>query len=153
SNLTPFVPEATDLPGQYGWLGVVRGAGIVFFAYIGFEAIAAQEAKNPQRDVVIGIVVALLVCTVLYAAMALTTTGLQHFTHLNVPNPVSAAIQAASPALAWLGPVVNVAAVIGLAALVRELLRGQSRIFLALGRDGHLPPIFTRKADDLHAPH
>jgi basic amino acid/polyamine antiporter, APA family len=152
-NLTPFVPEATDLPGQYGWLGVLRGAGVVFFAYIGFDAIAAQEAKNPQRDVVIGIVGALIICTILYALMALTITGLQHFTHLNVPNPVSVAIEAAGSDLAWLAPVVNVVAIIGLAALVRELLRGQSRIFFALARDGLLPPAFGRMAGASRTPY
>jgi len=152
-NLTPFIPDTTDLPGQYGWLGVLRGAGVVFFAYIGFDAIAAQEAKNPQRDVVIGIVGALVICTALYVLMALTITGLQHYTHLNVPNPVFAAIQAAGPGLAWLGPIVNVVAIVGLAALVRELLRGQSRIFLTLARDGLLPPVFGRVAGASRTPY
>jgi APA family basic amino acid/polyamine antiporter len=151
--LTPFVPEATDLPGQYGWLGVLRGAGVVFFAYIGFEAIAAHEAKNPQRDVALGIVLALIICTVLYVLMAVTITGLEHYTRLGVPNPVFAAIDAAGPALAWLGPIVNAAAIIGLAALVRELLRGQSRIFLTLSRDGLLPPVFGRVTGRTHIPY
>jgi basic amino acid/polyamine antiporter, APA family len=151
--LEPFVPEATDLPGQYGWLGVLRGAGVVFFAYIGFEAIAAQEAKNPQRDVALGIVLALVICTALYGLMALTITGLEHYTRLNVPNPVFAAVQAAGPPLAWLAPIVNVVAVIGLAALVRELLRGQSRMFLTLSRDGLLPPIFGRVTKRSHTPY
>ena len=93
-------------PGKFGWDGIVRGAGVIFFAYIGFDAVstAAQEAKNPQRDMPIGILGSLAICTVLYIAVALVLTGIVHYTELNVPDPIAVGINAAGPALAWLAP-------------------------------------------------
>ncbi len=145
-NWQPFIPPAGETFGQFGWSGIVRGAGVVFFAYIGFDAVstAAQEAKNPQRDMPIGILASLIVCTILYVLMALVMTGMAHHSELNVPHPVFVAIQKAGPALGWLGYLVNVAAIAGLASVVLVLLMGQPRIFYSMSRDGLLPAVFGR---------
>jgi APA family basic amino acid/polyamine antiporter len=142
----PFVPPNTGEIGHFGWTGVIRGAGVVFFAYIGFDAVstAAQEAKNPQRDMPIGILLSLLICTVLYVLMARVITGLAPYSELNVPHPVFLAISKAGPALGWLGYLINIAAVAGLASVVLVLLMGQPRIFFSMARDGLLPPVFAR---------
>lgn len=144
-NWKPFIPENTG-PGQFGFSGIMRAAGVIFFAYIGFDAVstAAQEAKNPQRDLPIGMLGSLAVCTVLYILMALVMTGMAHYSELNVAYPVYVAIQKAGPALAWLGFLVNIGAITGLASVVLVMLMGQPRIFYAMSRDGLLPPIFGR---------
>jgi APA family basic amino acid/polyamine antiporter len=146
ANWTPFIPPNTGEFGQYGWSGIVRAAGVVFFAYIGFDAVstAAQEAKNPQRDMPIGILASLGVCTVLYILMALVMTGLAHYTELNVPHPVYVAIEKAGPQLAWLGSVINIGATAGLASVVLVMLMGQPRVFYAMARDGLLPAAFGK---------
>ena len=133
--------------GHFGVSGIVRGAGSLFFAYIGFDAVstAAQEARNPQRDMPIGILGSLGVCTVLYVLMALVMTGLAHYSDLNVPHPVFVAINKAGPSLAWLGYLeINVGAVAGLASVVLVLLMGQPRIFFSMARDGLLPSVFGK---------
>jgi APA family basic amino acid/polyamine antiporter len=146
SNWHPFIPPNTGAYGHYGWSGIVRGAAVVFFAYIGFDAVstAAQEAKNPQRDMPIGILGSLAVCTVLYILMALVMTGLANYTQLNVPHPVYVAIEKAGPALAWLRPIVNIGAIAGLASVVLVMLMGQPRIFYSMARDGLLPAVFGK---------
>jgi APA family basic amino acid/polyamine antiporter len=130
--------------GHFGWTGVVRGSAVVFFAYIGFDAVstAAQEAKNPQRDLPIGILASLAICTVLYILMALVMTGLVPFAQLNVPHPVFVAIDAAGPSLKWLTYFINIGAIAGLSSVVLVMLLGQPRIFFSMARDGLLPPIF-----------
>jgi APA family basic amino acid/polyamine antiporter len=142
--ITPFIPPNTGVWGQFGWSGVLRATGVIFFAYIGFDAVsvAAQEARNPMRDIPIGILGSLLICTVLYILMSLTMTGLAPYTSLNVPHPVFVAIQNAGPQLAWLGLLVDIGAVIGLASVVLVLLLGQSRIFFAMAHDGLVPAMF-----------
>jgi len=117
---------------------------VIFFAYIGFDAVsvAAHEARNPQRDMPIGILGSLVICTILYILMALTVTGLAHYSTLGVPHPVSFAI-GNTPEIAWLEPYVNVAAVVGLGTVVLVLLYGQSRIFYAMASDKLLPQIFA----------
>jgi APA family basic amino acid/polyamine antiporter len=146
ANWVPFIPENTGTFGQYGWSGIVRAAGVIFFAYIGFDAVstAAQEAKNPQRDLPIGILGSLAVCTVLYILMSLVMTGVAHYTELNVPDPVYVAIDKAGPGLAWLKPIVAIGAIAGLASVVLVMLMGQPRIFYAMSRDGLLPAVFGR---------
>lgn len=144
-NWTPFIPKNTGEWGKFGWSGVFRGASAVFFAYIGFDAVstAAQEAKNPQRDLPIGMIASLLICTVLYILMALVMTGLAPYTALSVPHPVSVAISAA-PALRWLEYLVNIGAIAGLSSVVLVMLMGQPRIFYTMSRDGLLPKIFGK---------
>ncbi len=146
ANWVPFIPPNTGEAGHFGWSGILRGAGVIFFAYIGFDAVstAAQEAKNPQRDLPIGILGSLAVCTVLYIAMALVMTGMAHYSELNVAHPVYVAIEKAGPALAWLGFLVNIGAIAGLASVVLVMLMGQPRIFYAMSRDGLLPKMFGK---------
>ncbi len=145
-NLEPFIPPNTGTWGEFGWSGVFRATGVIFFAYIGFDAVsvAAQEARNPHRDIPIGILGSLIICTILYILMSLTMTGLAPYTSLNVAYPVFVAIENAGPQLAWLGITVNVGAVVGLASVVLVLLLGQSRVFYAMSRDGLIPPIYSQ---------
>jgi APA family basic amino acid/polyamine antiporter len=151
----PFVPPNEGVFGVYGWSGVLRGAGVIFFAYIGFDAVstAAQEAKNPQRDLPIGILASLAICTVLYILMALVMTGVANYTELNVPNPVYVAIDKAGPALGWLKMLVGVGAIAGLASVVLVMLLGQPRIFYAMSKDGLLPPLFSRVHPKFQTPY
>ena len=144
-NWSPFIPQNIG-PGQYGWDGIVRGAGVIFFAYIGFDAVstAAQEAKNPQRDMPIGILGSLAFCTVLYILMSLVMTGLVPYTQLNVPDPVYVALAAAGPGLAWLTKLIAIGAMAGLASVVLVMLMGQPRIFYLMARDGLLPRVFGK---------
>jgi APA family basic amino acid/polyamine antiporter len=144
ANHTPFVPPNTGTFGQFGWTGVFRATGVIFFAYIGFDAVsvAAQEAKNPQRDVPIGILGSLLLCTALYMLMSYVLTGIAPYSSLNVAHPVSAALEAL-PSTAWLAPYVNIGAIVGLSSVVLVLLLGQTRIFYAMSRDGVIPPAFA----------
>ena len=144
ANHVPFIPANTGTFGQFGWTGVFRATGVIFFAYIGFDAIsvAAQEARNPQRDIPFGILGSLLICTVLYMLMSWVVTGIASYTTLNVAHPVSQAVEAI-PSTAWLAPYVNLGAIVGLASVVLVLLLGQSRIFYAMAKDGMIPPLFA----------
>jgi APA family basic amino acid/polyamine antiporter len=155
ANWSPFIPENTGEFGKFGWSGIVRGAGVIFFAYIGFDAVstAAQEAKNPQRDLPIGILGSLAICTVLYILMALVMTGIAHYSELNVPHPVFVAIEKAGPALKWLGYFINIGAIAGLASVVLVMLMGQPRIFYSMSRDGLLPPLFGRVHPKFQTPY
>jgi APA family basic amino acid/polyamine antiporter len=130
-NWTPFLPPNTGHFGEFGWSGVLRGAAVVFFAYIGFDAVstAAQEARNPQRDMPRGILVSLAICAVLYVAVALVLTGLVPYTQLNVADPIAVGINAAGPSLQWLRLLVKAGAIAGLSSVILVLLMGQPRIF------------------------
>jgi basic amino acid/polyamine antiporter, APA family len=146
---SPFIPSAvTDDAGvsHYGFPGVFTAAGVIFFAYIGFETVstAAQEAKKPQRDMPIGILAALAICTVLYILMCLVITGIVPYNDpaLATPRPIYAVVDAMGPAYTWLKFVVTIGATIGLGSTILTLLYGQSRIFYSMARDGLLPPIF-----------
>jgi APA family basic amino acid/polyamine antiporter len=151
ANWRPFVPENTGDPQHFGWSGVVRAAGLVFFAYIGFDAVStsAQEARNPRRDVPLGVLWSLGICTVLYVAMCLVMTGLAPYASLDVPHPIYVAVDRAGPGLAWLKPIVSIGAIVGLASAILATLYGQIRIFYAMSQDGLLPPAFGR----LHVRH
>ncbi len=141
SNWQPFIPPNTGTFGEFGWSGVLRGAGLIFFAFIGFDAVstAAQEAKHPQRDLPIGILTSLGVCTLLYVLVSLVLTGLISYRELNVPSPVIMVVERV-PELAWFRPVVTVGAVLGLGSTILVMLLGQSRIFYSMSRDGLLGP-------------
>jgi APA family basic amino acid/polyamine antiporter len=136
-------PTASDPVSHFGLPGVLTAAGVIFFAYIGFESVstAAQEARNPQRDMPIGILGSLGICTLLYILMSLVITGMAHYTDLNNDAPVSRAIGAV-PGLGWLRQIVNIAVAIGLGSTILSLLYGQSRIFYAMSHDGLLPRMF-----------
>ncbi len=140
SNWHPFVPRNSGAFGHYGWSGILRGAGVVFFAYIGFDAVstAAQEAKNPQRDMPIGILGSLVVCTLLYIAVALVITGIVSYTTLNVPDPIAVGVDAVG--LTWLAPIIKIGAILGLTSVILVMLMGQPRIFFSMANDGLLPP-------------
>jgi APA family basic amino acid/polyamine antiporter len=153
-NWEPFVPPAAG-PGKYGWDGILRGAGVIFFAYIGFDAVstAAQETKNPQRDMPIGILGSLAICTVLYIAVALVLTGIVKYTALNVPDPIAVGINAAGPGLAWLRPIVKIGAIAGLSSVILVMLLGQPRIFYSMSKDGLLPPVFGKVHPKFRTPY
>jgi len=144
ANWHPFMPENTGKFGQFGWTGVLHGAGIIFFAFIGFDAVstAAQEAKNPQRDMPIGILGSLAICTVLYIAVVVVLTGVMHYTKLNVPDPLAVAIDS-TPASNWFSPIVRLGAILGTTAVILVMLLGQTRVFYSMANDGLLPRTFA----------
>jgi amino acid transporter len=135
SNWHPFIPESQG-PGRFGWDGVLRGASIVFFAYIGFDAVstAAQETKNPQRDMPIGILGSLFICTLIYIAMSAVMTGIMPYTLLGTPKPVATALEL-YPSLGWLKTLVEVGAIAGLSSVILVMMVGQPRIFYAMSRE------------------
>jgi APA family basic amino acid/polyamine antiporter len=139
SHINP-VNYADFMP--FGWTGVIAGAAIVFFAYIGFDAVSttAEEVKNPQRDLPIGILGSLLVCTVLYIVVTVVLTGMVPYSLLATPAPVSFALQQVG--IFWGSALVSVGALLGITSVLIVLLFGQSRIFFAMSRDGLLPPVF-----------
>jgi basic amino acid/polyamine antiporter, APA family len=143
ANWTPLIPENTDHFGHFGWSGVVRGASVVFFAYIGFDGVstAAQEAHTPQRDVPIGILGSLVICTILYVAVAAVATGVVSYKELGVPDPMALVMDRTG--VAWLSWVVKLGAIAGLTTAILLLLFGQTRIFYAMAQDGLLPKVFA----------
>jgi len=153
ANWEPFIP-ANEGPGKFGWEGVLRGASMVFFAYIGFEAVsvAAQESHNPQKDLPFGMLMSLAICTVLYIGMAAVMTGLTPYTLLGTDEPVVTAV-AGHAELAWLRVVVEIGALIGLSSVVLVMIIGQPRIFMIMARDGLLPEVFTRIHPKHRTPH
>ena len=143
-NWTPFIPENTGEYGHFGWSGILNGASFIFFSYVGFEAVstASQEAKNPQRDVPIGILGSLVVCTILYILVCAVLTGIVPYTTLNVPDPIAVAVDAIG--LPWLSFVVKIGAIAGLSSVMLVLMYGQTRIFYTMAKDGLLPPVFAK---------
>lgn len=144
ANWHPFIPPSTGVRGHFGWSGVTQGAGIVFFAYIGFDAVstAAQEAKNPQRDMPIGIIGSLLICTVLYIAVSAVATGIVPYLQLDVPDPIAVAADHAG--LGWMSAAIKLGAIAGLSSVILVMLLGQSRIFWTMADDGLLPEFVSR---------
>jgi APA family basic amino acid/polyamine antiporter len=139
ANWKPFIPPNTGEWGTFGWSGVLRGAGLVFFAYIGFDAVstAAQEAKNPQKDMPIGILGSLAICTILYVVVSTVLTGMVPYTELNVPAPMAYAMERIGAP--WLVRVsIDIGAVFGLGSVILVMLLGQSRVFYSMSRDGLL---------------
>jgi APA family basic amino acid/polyamine antiporter len=133
-----FIPPNTG-PGLFGWSGILRGAAVVFFAYIGFDAVstAAQEARDPQRDMPIGILGSLVVCTILYVAVALVLTGIVPYDRLNVSDPIAVAIDAIG--VHWLSPIIKLGIVLGLSSVILVMMLGQTRILYSMARDGLFP--------------
>lgn len=158
-NLTPLIPENTGKFGEYGWSGVIRAAAIVFFAYIGFDAVstAAQETKNPKKAMPIGILGSLLICTVLYIVFAYVMVGVVHYKSFTAGGgsdhlaPVAIAIEAmgdvvngrVTPAYPWLNTSIIVAILLGYASVILVMLMGQSRVFYSMSKDGLLPKVFS----------
>jgi APA family basic amino acid/polyamine antiporter len=147
-----FIPPNTGV-GLYGWSGVVRGAAVVFFAFIGFDAVstAAQEAKRPMRDMPIGIMGSLVISTILYIAVAFVLTGIVPYDKLNVPDPISVGIDAAG--IGWLSPLIKLGIVLGLTSVTLVTLLGQPRVFRAMAHDGLLPDAMAAIHPRFHTPH
>lgn len=152
-NFEPFIPQ--NIPGteRYGWPGILHAAAVISFAYVGFEAVstAAQEAKNPQRDMPIGILGSLGICTVLYMLVAYVLTGVVHYEKLDVADPIAIAVDVLG--INWLIWMVKVGAVVGLFSVILVLLYGQTRIFYSMSKDGLLPAMFSKVHGKYKTPH
>ena len=154
ANYHPFIPNNTGTFGEFGWSGVLRGAGVVFFVFIGFDIVAtmAQETKNPQRNMPIGILGSLLVCTVLFILFGYVMTGLANYTEFkNSAAPVAIAI--ANTPYQWLGVAVILAILIGYTSVILVDLLGQSRVFYSMSKDGLLPKIFSELHPKFNTPY
>jgi basic amino acid/polyamine antiporter, APA family len=153
-NWEPFVPKNTGSFGDFGISGVVRGAGVVFFAYVGFDAVstAAAEARDPQKTIPRGLLLTVLISTVLYVAIGLVLTGLVPYATLNVADPISKAIEGANLPAHWLDNAVDIAAVVGLASTVLVTFYGQTRILMRMSSDGMLPPLFGKVSKRFKTP-
>jgi APA family basic amino acid/polyamine antiporter len=153
ANWNPFIPPNTGQFGNFGMSGILRGSAVVFFAFIGFDAVstAAQEARKPQTDMPIGILGSLIICTVLYILVAGVLTGLVPYADLNVPDPIAKGVDAIG--LTWFSVLIKIGALTGLTTVILVLLYGQSRIFFTMSQDGLLPPLFARVHPRLQTPH
>ncbi|MEM5298102.1 amino acid permease [Burkholderia sp. JPY481] len=149
----PFIPANTGQFGSFGMSGILRGSAVVFFAFIGFDAVstAAQEARQPQRDMPIGILGSLVICTVLYILVAAVLTGLVPYTELNVPDPIAKGVDTIG--LTWFAILIKIGALTGLTTVILVLLYGQSRIFFTMSQDGLLPHFFAKVHLRLHTPY
>ena len=155
NHWSPIIPPNTGKFGQFGVSGIVTGAAIVFYAYVGFDAVStmAQETHNPRRNVPLALIGSLAICTVLYILVALMITGLADYRILGVSDPVYVALAQAGPALAWAKPLIGAVVVVGLVSALLVTLLGQVRIFYAMGRDGLLPKLFVAVHPRLRTPH
>ena len=144
ANYQPFIPPNTGESGHFGWSGIVRAAGVVFFAFIGFDAVstAAQETKNPQKHMPIGIIGSLVVCTILYVLFAHVLTGIVNYTQLDDAAPVALAVDRTP--YQWLKTAVKLAIIAGYSSVILVMLLGQSRVFYSMSRDGLLPRFFSQ---------
>ncbi|MFY7842629.1 MAG: amino acid permease [Rhabdochlamydiaceae bacterium] len=153
-NWTPFIPENTGIFGQYGWSGVFRGAGVVFFAFIGFDALStlSQEAKNPQKDLPKGMLGSLGISTFVYMIMGLVLTGLVSYKFLGVPSPIALAIDTLGSKFLWLRFFIKIAILAGLTSVILMMILAQARIFYTMARDGLLPKIFGQIHEKFETP-
>ncbi|WP_400191297.1 amino acid permease [Hymenobacter sp. B81] len=154
ANYQPYIPQNTGVFGEFGWSGILRGAGVVFFVFIGFDIVAtmAQEAKNPQRNMPIGIIGSLLVCTVLFMLFGHVMTGLAHYSAFkDSAAPVAIAIE--QTPYAWLSSAIILAILIGYTSVILVDLLGQSRVFFSMSRDGLLPRVFSQIHPRFQTPH
>jgi len=149
----PFIPPNTEGFGHFGWSGIFRGAGVVFFAYIGFDAVstAAQEAKNPKRDMPFGILGSLVICTILYILVSALLTHLVPYNQLDVPDPVVVGIRVTGQQ--WATFFVEIGALAGLSTVMLVMLLGQSRVFYSMSRDGLLWPWAGKIHSRFRTPH
>jgi APA family basic amino acid/polyamine antiporter len=154
ANWHPYIPPNTGKFGHFGVSGILRGSAIIFFSYVGFDTASttALEARNPQRDLPIGIIGALVISTLLYVGMAIVMTGMVPFTSLKVDEPVAIALDA-HPQLAWLAPLVKAGIIIGMTSVILASLLGQPRILLSMADDGLLPPVMRRCHPRYKTPH
>ncbi len=145
-NWHPFIPENTGTFGQFGWSGVMRASSVIFFAYVGFDAVstAAQEAKNPQRDMPWGILGSLVICTIIYIIVSLVMTGIANYTELNTSAPIAVAIDKTD--LKWFSPMIKIGAIAGLSSVILVMLMGQTRIFYSMANDG----LFFKRFGEIH---
>lgn len=155
SNWVPYIPENTGGYGNFGWTGILRGAAVVFYAYLGFDALstAAGEAKNPQKDMPKGILISLIICALLYIAVTTVLTGIVNYKDLNVDAPIALAIDRAGEGLAWLSPFIKLGAIAGLSSVILVMMLGQSRIYYSISQDGLLPKMFSKVHPKHGVPH
>lgn len=153
-NLTPFIPENTGTFGEFGFSGILRGAGVIFFAFIGFDALStmAQECRNPQKHLPIGMLGSLGISTLVYIIIGFVMLGIVSYTMLNVPDPISVAVNALGPKFIWLRFVIKLAILSGLTSVTLVMILGQSRIFYTMSNDGLLPKSFAKISDRFHTP-
>jgi APA family basic amino acid/polyamine antiporter len=154
SNWSPYLPENTGVRGEYGFSGLMLGAAIIFFSYIGFDAASttARETRNPARDVPLGILGTLVISAVLYVATAAVMTGLVHYSELNVEKPIAVALDA-RPELAWLGMFVEIGIIVSMTSVILMSLLGQPRILLSMAEDGLLPKAIAAVHERHRTPH
>lgn len=154
ANWKPYIPPNDGSFGHFGWSGVLQGAGIIFFSYIGFDAAstAAREARNPQRDLPLGIMATLVISSALYIGMALVMTGMVPYPQLGAAAPVAVALDAHKE-LSWLGSLVKLGAIAGMTSVILMSLLGQPRILLAMADDGLVPPAMSKVHPKYRTPH
>lgn len=154
ANWHPYIPLNQGETGKFGWSGIMTGSAVIFFSYIGFDAASttAREARNPQRDVPLGILAALCISAVLYIAMAAVMTGMVPYQQLDVSAPVAVALDA-HPELAWLGGLVKLGAIVGMTSVILMSLLGQPRIILSMAEDGLVPPALSAVHAKYRTPH
>lgn len=152
ANWSPFIPENTG-PNQYGYDGILKAAGLIFFAYIGFEMVstAAQETINPQKNVPIGILGSLVICTIIYILVSLVMTGVVHYSKLSVPDPIALAVNEIG--LGWFSFLIKIGAIAGLSTVMLIVLYGQTRIFFMVSHDGLIPKVFSKIHPKYKTPH
>ena len=146
SNWVPYIPENTGEFGHFGWSGIMRGAAVVFFAYLGFDALstAAQETRHPQRDMPKGILISITVCALLYVVVTAVLTGIVKYDQLNVDAPIALALDHVGADLAWMSPLIKLGAIAGISSVILVMMIGQSRIYYAISSDGLLPSLFSK---------